>query len=118
MTTSVPSIGTEVAYIEISLRIYLVVSLFKNETMGQKRLTNLSLLRIESDLLRKLDFTDIINDFSSKSTRRVSFNYSSKLFLNLLMINVSYMRTSCAIYVFFFFNCEFFKTCGSRTIIN
>ena len=42
------------------------------------------ILSIGSDLLCKLHFTDIVNDFSSKSARRVSmalFNYSLKLFL-------------------------------------
>lgn len=76
--------------VEIILRMYLVLmvsncsgersfskmKLIKNRlrsTMTQNRLSNLSLLSIESDLLRELDFTEIINDFSLKKARKVSF---------------------------------------------
>ena len=41
-------------------------------TMTQERLSSLALLSIESDLLRKLDFADIINDFARCKARKVS----------------------------------------------
>ena len=55
--------------------------IFENETnksrlrttILQNRLSYLSLLRIESDLLRELDFTDIIDDFVAKKASKVSF---------------------------------------------
>lgn len=76
--------------VEIILRMYLVLmvsncsgersfpkmKLIKNLlrlTMTQNRLSNLSLLSIESDLLRELDFTEIIDDFSSKKVCKISF---------------------------------------------
>ncbi|XP_029671003.1 uncharacterized protein LOC115240168 [Formica exsecta] len=76
--------------VEIILRMYLVLivsncsgersflklKLLKNRlrsTMTQNRLSNLSLLSIESDLLRELDFTEIIDDFSSKKVCKISF---------------------------------------------
>jgi len=76
--------------LEIALRMYLVlmVSNFTREcsfskmkiiknrlrtTMGQNRLSKLSLLSIESDLLRELNFSELINDFSAKKARKVPF---------------------------------------------
>lgn len=76
--------------LEIALRMYLVLmvtnctgersfskmKIIKNRlrtTMGQNRLSKLSLLSIESDLLRELDFNEIINYFSAKKARKVPF---------------------------------------------
>ncbi|KAL7296104.1 hypothetical protein TKK_0010652 [Trichogramma kaykai] len=72
---------------EISLRIFLslmitncsgersfsTLKLIKNErrsTMTQSRLNSLSLMCIESDLLKEIDFNDIISDFSAKKSRK------------------------------------------------
>jgi hypothetical protein len=38
----------------------------KKNRMGQNRQSKLSLLSIESDLFRELDFSELINDFSAK----------------------------------------------------
>jgi hypothetical protein len=76
--------------LEIALKMYLVLmvsnctgersfskmKIIKNQlrtTMGLNRLSKLSLLNIESDLLRELDFNELINDFSTKKARKVSF---------------------------------------------
>lgn len=76
--------------IEITLRMYLVLmvsnctgersfskmKIIKNRlrtTMKQDRLSQLSLLSIENELLRELDFNEIINEFSLKKARKVSF---------------------------------------------
>ena len=48
----------------------------KNElrtTMAQKRLSALSLMAIESDLVRDLDFDDLITDFSKRKPRKKHF---------------------------------------------
>ena len=48
----------------------------KNElrtTMGEKRLSSLSLMAIESELLRELDFEDLICNFAKKKTRKKNF---------------------------------------------
>uniref|UniRef100_A0A8C5GFL1 TTF-type domain-containing protein n=1 Tax=Gouania willdenowi TaxID=441366 RepID=A0A8C5GFL1_GOUWI len=48
----------------------------KNElrtTMGQKRLSALSLMAIESELVRELDFEDLICNFAKKKTRKKNF---------------------------------------------
>ena len=39
--------------------------------MGQLRLTSLTLLSVESELVEKLDFNDIINDFAHQKSRKV-----------------------------------------------
>lgn len=49
------------------------LKLIKNylrSTMSQDRLYSLAMLSIESQLARKLDFKDLINDFASKKARR------------------------------------------------
>ena len=74
---------------EILLRIYLSLmvsnasgersfsksKLIKSElrsVMSQQRLKSLSLLSIESDVLKKLDFEDVIDKFSIKKSRKLS----------------------------------------------
>jgi len=76
--------------IEIVLRMYLVImssncsgersfskmKLIKNRLrtiLSQERLCSLSLLSIEHDVLRTLDFTSIIEDFAKRKARRVVF---------------------------------------------
>ena len=52
------------------------MKLIKNRlrtTMSQERLCSLSLLNIEHDVLRTLDFTSIIEDFAKRKARRVVF---------------------------------------------
>ena len=78
----------EFSNIEITLRMDLVLmvancsgersfskmKIIKNRlrtTMTQKRLVHSSLLSIESDLLREMDFRGIINDFASKKACKV-----------------------------------------------
>lgn len=41
--------------------------------MGQKRLSSLSLMVIESELVRELDFEDLICNFAKKNTRKKNF---------------------------------------------
>ena len=48
----------------------------KNElhsTMGQDRLSMLSLVSIENDILRSLDFNDLIADFAMRKVRKRVF---------------------------------------------
>ena len=45
----------------------------KNElrtTMGQKRLSALSLMAIESELVKQMDYEDLLNDFASRKVRK------------------------------------------------
>ena len=45
---------------------------YTRSTMGQQKLTDLSLLCIESDLMRKLKLDDIIHSFASKKCRKAA----------------------------------------------
>ena len=74
---------------EIALRIYLTLmvtncsgersfsklKLIENRlrtSMKQERLVNLAIMSIESDIMRELDFSDIINDFAARKSRKVA----------------------------------------------
>lgn len=80
-------IEDEFPNVEIALRIFLSMMVtncsgersfsklkrIKNElrtTMIQERLTCLSLMSIESDILRGIDFEDVINDFTNLKSRK------------------------------------------------
>lgn len=75
--------------VEIALRIYLVLmitncsaersfsklKLIKNRlrtSMSHDRLSNLAVMSIEHDILRELDFNDVIDEFASRKARKVS----------------------------------------------
>ena len=56
-------------------RSFFVLKRVKNylrSTMGQAKLSALSLLSIESELLKNLDIDDIIIDFAHKKSRKVN----------------------------------------------
>ena len=82
------NVQDEFPNLEIALRLYLVMmvtncsaersfskmKIIKNRlrtSMLQDRLTNLTFMSIESDILRDIDFSDIIRDFSTCKSRRV-----------------------------------------------
>ena len=53
-----------------SERTFLKLKLIKDRlraSMSQYRLNSLSLMSIESDLLRKISYSDIINDFAEQN---------------------------------------------------
>ena len=55
-------------------RSFSKLKLIKNNlrsTMGQNRLVSLSLMSIECDIMRSIDFSDIINEFARRKARRV-----------------------------------------------
>ena len=75
--------------VEIALRIYLVLmssncsgersfskpKLIKNRlrtSIGQERLTNLSIMSIESDVMHDMKFNEIIDEFAVKKARKVA----------------------------------------------
>jgi hypothetical protein len=58
-------------------RSFSKMKLIKNKlrtTMGQARLCHLTLMSMESDILKSLDFEDTIHSFASRNARKVSFN--------------------------------------------
>lgn len=56
-------------------RTFSKLKLIKNELrtcMLQERLNSLSLMSIESELLQKIDFDDVINDFILAKRRKIN----------------------------------------------
>ena len=41
--------------------------------MSQERLSNLAILFIEKDLLSKLEYKSLINDFASQKVKKINF---------------------------------------------
>ena len=83
-------LSTVFSNVEIALRIFLTlmitncsaersfsqlkrIKVAQRATMGQDRLEMLSLLCIESDILRKIDINEIITDFSERKCRKNIF---------------------------------------------
>lgn len=57
-----------------SERSFSKLKLIKNRlrsSMTQDRLNSLSIISIESDLLRKISYSEIINEFAEKKARKV-----------------------------------------------
>jgi hypothetical protein len=55
-------------------RAFSKLKIIKNRlrtTLSQEKLNWLSLMSIESDVLRSIDFRDIINDFANSKARKV-----------------------------------------------
>lgn len=50
------------------------MKLIKNRlrtSMGNERLSHLALLSIEADILREINFNDLVTEFAKKKTRKV-----------------------------------------------
>lgn len=48
-----------------------LIKTYLRSTMGQTRLSSLALLSIEKDLMREMEFDDVINDFANSKSRKV-----------------------------------------------
>ena len=79
-----------IPYLFMSLKLYLTVAVsiascersfsklkliksYLRSTMGESRLSALSILSIESNLVETLSFDDIISEFASMTARRIQF---------------------------------------------
>jgi len=62
-----------VAYAERSFSKLKLIKSYLRSTMSQERLSGLATLSIEKDMVEKLDYTNLISTFASKSARRVMF---------------------------------------------
>ena len=57
-------------------RSFSKLKFLKNQyrsTMGQIRLNSLTLMSLENDILKRIDFTDILHDFVDKKMRKKQF---------------------------------------------
>lgn len=62
-----------VAHAERSFSKLKLIKSYLCSTMSQERLSGLATLSIEKDMVEKLDYTNLISTFASKSARRVMF---------------------------------------------
>ena len=62
-----------VASPERSLSKLNIIKNFMRSTMTQKRLNELAILSIESEVTRQIEFTDIIDMFAMKKARKWAF---------------------------------------------
>lgn len=62
-----------VAHAERSFSKLKLIKSYLRSTMSQERLSGLATLSIEKDMVEKLDYTNLISTFASKSARRIMF---------------------------------------------
>lgn len=65
------TLPVSVASNERSFSKLKIIKNYLRSTMGQERLSNLSILSIEHEIVKKLSFDSIINDFARKKCRKV-----------------------------------------------
>jgi hypothetical protein len=65
------TIPVTVASAERSFSKLKLLKSYLHSTMTQERLNALAVIAIESDMLEKIDYEDIIEDFISKNTMRI-----------------------------------------------
>lgn len=63
-----------VAIMERSFSKLKLIKSYLRSSMFQERLNGLSILSIERAMVEELDYTYLIDEFASKSVRRVIFN--------------------------------------------
>ncbi|XP_008229722.1 PREDICTED: uncharacterized protein LOC103329070 [Prunus mume] len=69
------TIHVTVTSVERSFSKLKLLKSYLQSTMSQERLNGLALISIESELLEKLDYEHLIDDFSSKNSRRSNFRH-------------------------------------------
>ena len=68
------TIPITVASAERSFSKLKLIKSFLRSTMSQERLNGLAIISIEKDLVSKLEYKNLINDFASQKVRKVNFN--------------------------------------------
>ena len=67
------TIPMTVASVERSFIKLKLLKSYLRSTMTQERLNDLAMIALESDMLEKIDYERIIEDFISKNAQRIKF---------------------------------------------
>ena len=67
------TIPVTVASVERSFIKLKLLKSYLRSTMTQERLNDLAMIALESDMLEKIDYERIIEDFISKNAQRIKF---------------------------------------------
>ena len=67
------TIPVTVASVERSFIKLKLLKSYLRSTMTQERLNNLAMIALKSDMLEKIDYERIIEDFISKNAQRIKF---------------------------------------------
>ena len=67
------TIPVSVASVERSFIKLKLLKSYLRSTMTQERLNDLAMIALESDMLEKIDYERIIEDFISKNAQRIKF---------------------------------------------
>ena len=67
------TIPVTVALVERSFIKLKLLKSYLRSTMTQERLNDLAMIALESDMLEKIDYERIIEDFISKNAQRIKF---------------------------------------------
>jgi hypothetical protein len=62
-----------VASAEITFSKLKLIKSYLRSTMSQERLSGLAILSIERNMLEKIDYKNLINNFASKRARKMKF---------------------------------------------
>jgi len=67
------TIPVAVASAKISFSKLKLIKSYIRSTMSQERLNGLALLSIENEMLKKLEYKNLISNFASQKARRMNF---------------------------------------------
>jgi hypothetical protein len=67
------TIPVAVASAKISFSKLKLIKSYIRSTMSQERLNGLALLSIENEMLKKLEYKNLVSNFASQKARRMNF---------------------------------------------
>ena len=88
------TIPVAVASVERSFIKLKLLKSYLRSTMTQERLNDLAMIALESDMLEKIDYERIIEDFISKNAQKIKF-FKWKTGTKIIEISYLYVTYYC-----------------------